>query len=126
MNNIFVFLSLLCLYTLTFIYNIDLLTSVCGILAMSSLCILVSKYLPNLFSSFRDYIYQVYLMSFIFQGFVELVLWKKMFYDESLFFLFYILNVLFGIYGPVIVAKIVKRINCDILSLCFGLSVSRR
>ena len=124
MNNIFVFLLLLFLYTLTFIYDIDLLTSVLGILTMTSLCIIVSRYLPSLFSSFRDYIYQVYLMSFIFQGFVELVLWKKMFYNESLFIVFYILNVAFGIYGPVIISKIIKRTNNNILSLCFGIPLS--
>jgi hypothetical protein len=97
------------------------LASITGILAIISLCRLVARYLPGLFGSFRDYIYQIYLLSLIFQGVVELILWQKLFYSPSLLLFFFVLNVLFGIYGPVLIAKVVERTPWQWLHLLFGL-----
>jgi hypothetical protein len=60
-------------------------------------------------------------MSMIFQAFVELILWKRLFYSETLFPLFYVLNVLAGIFLPVLVAKVMERCSFRWLRLCFGL-----
>ncbi len=115
------FLFLVASYTLFLLVDVPLLTSLTGILAMVNLSQLVASRLPGLFSSFRDYIYQIYLMSFIFQPFVELVLWQRFFYDETLFPLFYVLNVLAGIYPAVIVTRLIERSNCRLLKMCIGL-----
>ena len=81
----------------------------------------IAQYYPHLFNSFREYIFQIYLMSLPFQGFVELVLWKRLFYNENLFLLFYVLNVLSGLLIPVLIAKYIERCNIKFIRLCFGL-----
>jgi peptidoglycan/LPS O-acetylase OafA/YrhL len=113
-------------YVVLFICEVPLLTSMVGIFAMCSLCMLLARWVPNLFSSFRDNIYQVYLLSMIFQAFVELILWKKLFYNEHLFLLFYLINVLSGIYGPMLVTKVIKRCPYRWVCMCFGLKSDAR
>lgn len=115
--------TLICIafYALSFYVGIELITQLCGVAMMVSIGINISKYIPGLFSSFRGYSYQIYLMSMMFQGIVELILWKKLFYNESLFYFFYILNVLAGIYLPVLVAKWVEKCNYSYVRICFGL-----
>jgi fucose 4-O-acetylase-like acetyltransferase len=109
------------LYIFSFLYEIPLVTSLLGILMMISICQQIALLIPTLFESFREYIYQIFLMSFIFQPFVELILWKKLFYNEDLFFLFYILNVFCGIFFPVLIAKAIERSNLKWLKICIGL-----
>ena len=74
-----------------------------------------------MFSSFREYIYQIYLISLIFQGFVELIVWKRLFYCPELMVFFYVLNILVGIYIPVIISKVVERTPYRWLHLALGL-----
>lgn len=114
-------LSLLLIYIICYYYSVTLLTSLIGILMMCSLCLIVAKYLQNLFSSFREYIFQIYLMSLPFQNIVELILWKHLFYQEQLFFMFYVINILAGIYIPVLITMLVKRCPYKSIRLCFGL-----
>lgn len=109
-------------YVLFFINDVPLLPSLIGIAVMVNLSQIVARHVPHLFSSFREYIYQIYLMSFIFQPFVELVLWKSLFYNEQLVVFFYFLNILSGLFMPVYVSKLVERINCHPLQICLGLS----
>ncbi len=114
-------LILILLYVVSYYYSIDLLTSIVGIIMMCSLCLKVAQYLPNLFSSFREYIFQIYLMSLPFQTFVELILWKNVFYHEEFFYLFYAINLLAGLFMPVLIAKLAERCHIKIIRLCFGL-----
>ena len=97
------------------------MASIFGILLMISLSILLSKRINIDFSFIGNNIYQIYLMSFIFQAFVELVLWKKLFYNENILLVFYLLNLSFGIFMPLLVTKIVKKCPLRILRLCFGI-----
>lgn len=113
--------TLILLYVVSYYYSIDLLSSIVGIMMMCSLCLKVAHYLPNLFSSFREYIFQIYLMSLPFQTFVELILWKKVFYHEQLFYLFYAINLLAGLFMPVLIAKLIERCRVRTIRLCFGL-----
>lgn len=109
-------------YSLVYYFtDLYLVIQLLGIVMAVSISMTVSRVLPNLFSSFRDYIYQIYLMSLFFQCFVEIVLWKQLFYNESLFYIFYLLNILLGIYGPVLVSKCVERVPNKYIRLCFGL-----
>jgi hypothetical protein len=115
-------LLLLVVYVVLYLLQVTLFTSLVGILLLLSISQQVAFFVPKLFSSFRDYIFPIYLMSFVFQPFVELVLWKKLFYNENLFLLFYVLNVLMGIYGSVLVSKLVERIPIRYIRYCFGLN----
>lgn len=108
-------------FVLCVVYDIPLLRSLTGILFMVSASQRLARIYPNLFASFREYIYQIFLMSFIFQPFVELILWKKLFYNEHFFLLFYVLNILAGIYMPVLVSRLAERSNIRALRLCLGL-----
>ena len=112
---------LLALYVVSFLLEIRLLAGISGIFLFISLFMLIDRYVPKLFSSYRNYIYQIYLMSFIFQPFVELILWKTLFYNENLLMLFYVINVAFGIYSPVLVSKLIERVPYRMVRLCFGL-----
>lgn len=109
-------LFILCLW-----YDIPLLKPIVGILFMIAISQQLVRIYPTLFISFREYIYQIFLMSFIFQPFVELILWKKLFYNEQLFLVFYVLNILAGIYLPVLISKFMEHSNIKVLKLCLGL-----
>ena len=117
-----ILLLLLGVYVVLYLLQVTLFTSLVGILLLLSISQQVAFFVPKLFSTFRDYIFPIYLMSFVFQPFVELVLWKKLFYNENLFLLFYVLNVLMGIYGSVLVSKLVERIPIRYIRYCFGLN----
>ena len=102
-------------------FGYNFIVSLSGIFMICSWSHILARYVPGMFSSFRDNIYQIYLMSMIFQAFVELVLWKKLFYNENLVFLFYVLNILSGIVFPMLVVKVVKKCPVKIVRMCFGL-----
>ena len=114
-------LSVIILFILCLTADIPLLKSIAGILVMIAVSQQLVQIYPTLFISFREYIYQIFLMSFIFQPFVELILWKKLFYNEQLFLVFYILNILAGIYMPVLISKLVEYSNIKGLKICLGL-----
>ena len=118
----YLLIPLVILYSISYYYYIPLLTSLLGIIMMCSLCFNIARFIPNLFSSFREYIFQIYLMSLPLQNFVELVLWKHLFYNEDFFFLFYALNLLSGLLIPVLISKCVERCPVKIVRLCFGLT----
>jgi len=120
-GNIGILLVLVLLYAACYYFSLGLLTSIVGIFMMCSLCLRIGQYFPNMFSSFREYIFQIYLMSLPFQTFVELILWKKLFYNEQLFFVFFGLNLLSGLYIPVLISKVVERCKIKSIRLCFGL-----
>lgn len=92
-----------------------------GILSMVSTCINLSKCCPALFLSFRGYIFQIYLFGIAFQAFVELILWRKAGCPDELVYLFYLLNVLAGLYFPVLLSKAVEKIPNKWCRLLIGL-----
>lgn len=120
-DNIICLLFILLLYFLCYWYNVPLFTSLVGILLMISICQRLSHYYPTLFCSFREYIYQIFLMSFIFQPIVELILWQRLLYNENYFYFFYLLNVSVGIMMPVFVSKLVEKYGFLWLKICLGL-----
>ena len=99
-----------------------LLMSISGIMFMISLCLFLSHPFPKLFSSFRNYIFQIYLFGIAFQAFVELILWRALGCPDSLVYLFYVLNILAGVYLPVLMSKIIEKIPYRPIRLCFGLN----
>lgn len=121
LNSYKTFVVLFIFYIGCFITKIPILTGTVGVLLSVSVCMIISEKCPTLFSSFRNYSYQIYLMSMPCQAIVELLLWKHLFYCEPLFPLFYVLNVLFGVYIPVFISKGVKVIPNKYIRMCFGL-----
>lgn len=123
MDNVAYFIIFIIAYALAYHYEVNLLSSILGILWMISLSMIIARFVPHLFSEYREYIYQIYLMSIPFQAFVELILWKKLFYNENLFYIFYFLNLLVGLYMPLLISKIVERTNFNFIKMCLGLKL---
>ena len=121
LSKLIVSIFLILLYSMLYYFDMEMIMSIVGIMAMVSVVMNISKYVKTDISYIGNHIYQIYLMSFVFQAFVELVLWKKLFYNEDLFFVFYLLNLSFGIFMPLLVTKIVEKCPYKIIRLCFGL-----
>lgn len=94
-------------------------TAFVGTLFTMSLCLIVSKYMPKLFSSFRDYTFQIFLMGIFFQmairwGYVRLA-------NEWLFVPLWLLSVIIGIYAPTLIARLIDKKAPRYVKMCFGL-----
>lgn len=90
-----------------------------GTLFAMSLCLIVGKYVPKLFYSFRDYTFQIFLMGIFFQMAIRwgYVRWG----NELLFVPLWILSVLIGVYVPTFIAKIIEKKAPEYVKMCFGL-----
>ena len=90
-----------------------------GTLLTMSLCLIVGKFIPQLFSSFRDYTFQIFLMGIFFQmtirwGYVKIN-------NEWLFVPMWLLSVIIGVYVPTFIAKIIEKKAPKYVKMCFGL-----
>lgn len=101
--------------------NILILKFICnitGILFSVYICIYWEKIKPSLFSSFRNYTFQIYLIS-MFPQMALRVLYMQ--YDLSnLYVLIFILSIMLGLYIPVFISKLCLR-NPTRLNKCIGL-----
>ena len=95
----------------------EFITTLGGITLSFGLALLLDKYLPRLFFTFRDYTYQIFLMGIFAQMLVKIV-FK---YADLPYLPAYLLCIIAGLYVPVIISKIIERINWKPLSLCVGL-----
>lgn len=95
--------------------------SLVGIGAMIATALLIDKHIPTLCSSFRTYIFQIYLFGVAFQALIGQIVWKGLGYPDSIVVVFYILGIVAGIYIPVVISKVVERIPYRWIRLCFGL-----
>lgn len=93
------------------------ITTIGGITFSFGIALLADHYLPKLFFSFRNYTYQIFLMGIFAQMAVKIAYR----YVEMPYIVAYILCILAGLYVPVVLAKIVERINWKPISLCYGL-----
>lgn len=111
------------LYGIVYCTELSLLKSFLGVLLTVNIGFMLEKngITTRIFTLFNDYLLQIYLMSMIFQGFVELVLWKKLFYNETLVYVFYSMNIISGLFIPIIITKIIKKVPVKFIRLCFGL-----
>ena len=99
--------------------SMNTVTAFVGTLFSMSLCLIVGKYIPQLFNSFRDYTFQIFLMGIFFQmtirwGYVKLN-------NEWLFVPMWILSVIIGVYVPIFIAKIIENKTPKYVKMCFGL-----
>lgn len=94
-------------------------TALVGTLFSMSLCLIVGKYMPRLFESFREYTFQIFLMGIFFQmairwGYVRLGY-------ETLFVPLWLLSVVIGVYVPTYIAKNIDKRAPKYVKMCFGL-----
>ena len=105
------------IYVIGYIYVIAFFKTVGGIMFSFGLALIADKYIPWLFFTFRNYTYQIFLIGIFAQMFV-----KIMYRHISMpYVAAYILCILMGLYVPVLVSKLIEKINWKPLSLCVGL-----
>ncbi len=121
MNNIY---SLTLSGAIFIIFNITpphltILINSFGIIFSFALCENISKYIPNLFSSYRNYTYQIFLMGIFFQMGVRYLYGK----EQSVipYWILYLLSIAVGVYMPVLISKAIKKLNNKYINICFGL-----
>lgn len=113
--------SLLLFPILSYWHPIPLLTQFNGIVMSISLSLILAEKLTSLFSSFRDYTYQIFLMGIFPQILVQNIIWNLAGRPLVLAPIFYLTSVLSGLYLPVIISKCVEIINVKQISILFGL-----
>lgn len=99
------------------VYTHPFITKLGGITFSFGIALITDKYIPKLFCGFRMYTYQIFLMGIFAQMFVK-ILYKHI---QMPYVVAYIMCILVGLYVPVLLAKIVEKINWKPLSLCYGL-----
>lgn len=104
-----------------FVENCTWVFSTICICAVVAVAIWLERVWPRAFSSFRGYVFTIYLFGIAFQAFVELILWPQSGCPQKLVVIFYALNVFCGLYLPVLIGKIVEEIPLRLLRQCFGL-----
>lgn len=99
--------------------SMKIVTAYVGILFTVSLCLIVGEYIPKLFSSFRDYTFQIFLMGIFFQMAIRWIFVK--WGNDMLFVPIWLLSVLIGVYAPTFIAKIIENKAPKYVKMCFGL-----
>ena len=84
-----------------------------------ALCLLLSHYWTRLFSSFRDYTFQIFLMGLFFQMGIRFLYAKLD--NELLYWPLYVLSILLALYMPVLISKMIQKIESPFIHQCFGL-----
>lgn len=93
------------------------ISTIGGIVFSFGFALLADKYVPKLFCGFRNYTYQIFLMGIFAQTVVKIV--NK--HVTTPYVVAYILCIFAGLYLPVVVSKVIEKINWEPLSLCVGL-----
>lgn len=94
-------------------------TAFVGSMFSMSLCLIVGKYMPHLFSSFRDYTFQIFLMGIFFQMAIR---WIYVRYGNELIFVpMWLVSVVIGVYIPTLIAKVIQKYAPSYIQMCFGL-----
>ena len=97
-----------------------LVLNMMGIVLSLSLSLQISRIKPSLFSGFRDYTYQIFLMGIFFQMAVRYVFMAMN--NDAMYIPLYICSIVVGICGPVWITKGIKSMNNTYLNLCFGIN----
>lgn len=103
-------------------YTVPFITTFGGIVFSFGLAILLDKYIPKTFFTFRNYTYQIFLMGIFAQIFVK-IMYKHILIP---YVAAYLLCILMGLYVPVLVSKLIEKINWKPLSLCVGLKTIKK
>ena len=93
-----------------------------GMLFSCALALVLDRYIPKCFISFRDYTYQIFLMGIFAQFFIK-ILYRHL---HTPYIPSFVLCILFGLYIPVLVSILIKKINWPPLLYCIGLKPQKR
>lgn len=97
----------------------DIIIVSTGIAFSFSLCLMLAKFWAQMFRSFRDYTFQIFLMGIFFQMAIR---WIYVRSGNEIFFVpMWLLSVVIGIYLPVMIAKGIQKYTPKYVRMCFGL-----
>ena len=99
--------------------SMEVITASVGIAFSFSLCLILSRFFPLLFGSFRDYTFQIFLMGIFFQMLIRWIYVKSG--NEALFVPMWLLSVLIGVYVPTLIAIVINKYAPRCIKMCFGL-----
>ena len=88
-----------------------------GIILSIGLALLLDRYVPGIFLSFRNYTYQIFLMGIFCQIFVRIMYA----HSEIPYLPAYLLSVAMGLYVPVLISKLTIKTRYRPLLYCMGL-----
>ena len=97
---------------------LGLINRLTGILFSTCLCLFLSRRLPSLFSSFRDYTFQIYLVGMFPQ--MALRVWFLNSDLDNMYGVLFFTSIAIGIYIPVFISRILKKYP-TVLNPCLGL-----
>lgn len=101
--------------------RVTLLTPMIGILMSVSLCMVVSRLWPQLFGSFRDFTFQIFLIGLYPQMLIELFVWNRLPHNWITLIVCYVVSVSLALYVPVVLARLANRYCPRWLRMCLGL-----
>lgn len=117
-----VWASVLCIGLYVALYLLGLKglpMSIMGIIMSLNMAHCIERYIPSMFRSFRNYTYQIYLMSIFPQMAIEMI---YRYIGCEYFGVFYLVNIAVGLYFPILVVRIVERLNWKWARMLIGLS----
>lgn len=97
-----------------------LLLNLSGILFSVALALNLEPVAPRLFSSFRDYTFQIFLLG-IFPQIAVRILYARLPHSEFSYWALYLASIVLGLYLPVLIAKVVEKSRSTLVRRCFGL-----
>ena len=103
------------------IKEVGFILTLSGCIFSYSLALVLNRFLPALFHTFRNYTFQIYLLGIFFQIVFKLI-YQHLFYPQY-YLISFLLCILSGLYMPVLIARVVEKLNCRFLSLVIGLNV---
>lgn len=110
MNLFSITICSICLFIFFNIFNaktniiaISFINNISGILFSVCTCMYIEKFRPSFFSSFRDYTYQIYLISMFPQMALRVIYMQ--FDLKSFYIIMFILSIILGLYLPTFISK---------------------
>ncbi len=124
LNNLWTLMIMAILFTAFNVIGIlpksaDIIIVSTGIVFSFSLCLMITKLGPQLFRSFRDYTFQIFLMGIFFQMAIRWIYVRSD--NEMLFVPMWLMSVVIGVYVPVLIAKGIQKYAPKNVRMCFGL-----
>ena len=92
--------------------------SIIGIIMAMTFAKFAEQVIPSIFGSFRNNTYQIYTLSIFPQMAIEII-FRKM--GCEYFMPFFITNVIVGLYFPILVVKLVQKLDWKWLRMCLGM-----
>lgn len=102
-------------------------TAMSGIAFSVGLSFVLDKYFPMAFYSFRNYTYQIFLMSIFVQIAIKVIYSRiamteiAIHYPVQIYVLFFLICLTMGLYVPVLVSKLAEQLNWAPILLTIGL-----